>query len=205
VRKKLRPLGDTSCPKEVYVQFLGTKGTKPERAGRAWLYAPYVRQAAAHWGIPADLLMGLIHTESGFQPAVGSGAGAVGLTQYMPKTAVSRYGKLVEAGQWPFEPLVVNNDPMASTVFREAGVEGNLDRTDPFQAIWMGASGLRSKFDRGWDVEHALASYNAGEGRVKRDMPAHEWPQETQNYVPGVLRRSGYYRDLWSKQCALAA
>lgn len=203
-RKKLRPLGDPDCPVEVYIEFLGTKGAKEDKARRAWLYAPYARYAAQHWGIDPTLLMGLMHTESGFKPDAGSHAGAIGLTQFMPKTAIARYEKLVEQGQWPFEPISVNNDPMATTLFRERGVEGNLDRTDPFQAMWMAAAGLRSKFDRGYDVDYALATYNAGEGRVKKGDPPHTWPQETQKYVPGVKRRTGYYQTLWSKKCNAA-
>jgi len=201
LRKKLRPIGDPNCPQAVYIEALGSTKT----GTGAWTYAPAIIQASAHWGIPADLLMGLIHTESRFNPQAGSHKGAVGLSQHMPKTAAGRYGKLVEQGQWPFDRLTTNNDPQAAGVLADKGVADFVDRTDPFQSIWMGASSLRSKFDRGWDTEHALASYNAGEGRVKRDMPSSEWPSETQNYVPAVLRRAKIYRGLWENECKSAA
>ncbi len=50
-------------------------------------FAAQINAAAARNGIDPSLLAGLIKAESNFQPDVGSGAGAQGLTELMPETA----------------------------------------------------------------------------------------------------------------------
>ena len=66
---------------------------------------------------------------------------------------------------------------------------GATDRYDPRQNVHAGARYLKSLIDRyGKDLELALAAYNAGEDAVDRCgrcIPAY---QETQAYVPKVLR-----------------
>jgi soluble lytic murein transglycosylase-like protein len=52
-------------------------------------FAAQINAAAARNGIDPSLLAGLIKAESNFQPDVGSGAGAQGLTELMPETAAS--------------------------------------------------------------------------------------------------------------------
>jgi len=52
-------------------------------------FAEQINAAAAKNGIDPSLLAGLIKAESNFQPDVGSGAGAQGLTELMPETARS--------------------------------------------------------------------------------------------------------------------
>lgn len=51
----------------------------------------YARQAAARWGVPADMFVRQINQESGFNPSAGSPAGALGIAQFVPGTAAS-YG-----------------------------------------------------------------------------------------------------------------
>lgn len=183
-----------ACAIEVYVATLGSAGVSPEVAQRAWTYAPLVEEAAAHFGVPAALLMGLIHTESKFNPTAGSSAGAVGLTQYIPSTAVARFKSLYEAGQWPFAPLTSSGDPQAGAYFSDKGVAQWLDRTDPAQAIWLGAAGLRAMFDKGYDVPTALAVYNAGPSVVGK--PSSQWPGQTRAYVPAVLERAQLHEEV---------
>jgi soluble lytic murein transglycosylase-like protein len=48
-----------------------------------------ITAAAQRYSLDPALLVGLIKQESGFQPAIRSSAGAVGLTQLMPGTAAS--------------------------------------------------------------------------------------------------------------------
>lgn len=52
--------------------------------------APILR-SAARWGVPPALMAGQLMAESGFDPNVGSPAGAQGIAQFMPSTAAS-YG-----------------------------------------------------------------------------------------------------------------
>lgn len=52
-------------------------------------FAAQINAAGAANGIDPSLLAGLIKAESNFQPGVGSGAGAQGLTELMPGTARS--------------------------------------------------------------------------------------------------------------------
>lgn len=161
-----------ACPLETYEAILGSE-LPSEVIGRAWHWMPFVRYASAQFSIPWPLLAGLITTESRWKPEAGSKAGAVGLTQFIPSTAKSIQGKLIEQGRWPY---------------------GSLDRTNPEQAIWLGAAFLRRLLDTYGDTETALAVYNAGTRVVGK--PSYEWPAETQAYVPGVLRRTGWFQEL---------
>jgi transglycosylase-like protein with SLT domain/D-alanyl-D-alanine carboxypeptidase-like protein len=52
--------------------------------------APILR-SAARWGVPPALMAGQLMAESGFDPTVGSPAGAQGIAQFMPSTAAA-YG-----------------------------------------------------------------------------------------------------------------
>ncbi|MGK3962612.1 lytic transglycosylase domain-containing protein [Sorangium sp. So ce1667] len=61
-------------------------------------YAAYVREAAALYSLPAELILAVMKVESGFNPKAVSRAGAMGLMQLMPGTAE-------EVGvRDPFEP-----------------------------------------------------------------------------------------------------
>ncbi len=187
--------GDRTCGSETYRQVLGAHKTPTHKADRAWQYMPYVRASAQHFGVDPTLLAALVHTESGWNPSAGSKAGAQGLAQFMPNTAIGIFRRLASEGQWPFPELTQNNDPVATTRFRAAGVERFLDRTDPQQSAWLGAKLVRDLMAKHRNVEIALAAYNAGGGRVV-GKPRSEWPQETQRYVPGVLRRQSWYQEL---------
>ena len=52
-------------------------------------FASTIEAACAKYGLNPNLLAGLIEKESHFDPTVGSGAGAQGLTELMPDTAAS--------------------------------------------------------------------------------------------------------------------
>ena len=58
--------------------------TSPERYGR---YDEHIRQAAALYQIPEDLIRAVIQVESDFDPRAVSPANARGLMQLMPETA----------------------------------------------------------------------------------------------------------------------
>lgn len=50
-------------------------------------YDAWITQSAAEHGVPANLLSSLLEVESGYNPDAKSGAGAVGIAQFMPSTA----------------------------------------------------------------------------------------------------------------------
>jgi soluble lytic murein transglycosylase-like protein len=68
--------------------------------------AGFVRQYAAHYGVPPELIAALIDIESGWNPKAVSNKGAMGLMQLMPKTA-RRFGA--------FEPFNVEENIAAGT------------------------------------------------------------------------------------------
>jgi Transglycosylase SLT domain/D-alanyl-D-alanine carboxypeptidase len=54
-------------------------------------YAPLLSHAASRWNVSAALLAAQLYAESGFNPYAQSGAGAEGIAQFMPGTALA-YG-----------------------------------------------------------------------------------------------------------------
>lgn len=54
-------------------------------------YREPILRSAARWGVPPALMAGQLMAESGFDPNVGSPAGAQGIAQFMPSTAAA-YG-----------------------------------------------------------------------------------------------------------------
>jgi hypothetical protein len=125
----------------------------------------HLREASNVNKIDFELLQALIATESGFDTAVVSPKGAVGLMQLMPPTA-QRYG--VQAD-------------------KKSTVEQKL--TDPKINIKAGSRYLHDllKMFPG-NTELALAAYNAGEGAVKRYGNKIPPFPETQNYVKTVMQ-----------------
>jgi soluble lytic murein transglycosylase-like protein len=125
----------------------------------------HLRAASVEQGIDIELLQALIATESGFDPAVVSPKGAVGLMQVMPATA-ERYGL---------------------TGDRKLPVEKKL--TDPRTNVRVGTRYLADllKMFPG-QLELALAAYNAGEGAVQRAGNRIPNYRETQNYVKTVMQ-----------------
>jgi soluble lytic murein transglycosylase-like protein len=68
--------------------------------------AGFVRQYAAHYGVPPELIGALIDVESRWNPRAISNKGAMGLMQLMPKTA-RRYGA--------FDPFNIEQNIAAGT------------------------------------------------------------------------------------------
>ncbi|MCC7007858.1 MAG: transglycosylase SLT domain-containing protein [Acidobacteria bacterium] len=140
---------------------------------RSLTYLPMIRDVFKAEGVPADLAyVPLI--ESAFKPTALSRASARGMWQFMPGTA------------------------------REHGLDQSWfidERADPEKATRAAAKYLKSlatMFDGDWNL--ALASYNAGPGRlqtaIKRARTADFWalsastrylPRETREYVPMIM------------------
>ncbi len=138
-----------------------------ERAGK---YRAMIQKVLAEQNVPQDLIY-LAVAESGFQPqALNPHSGAGGMWQFMPFTG---YG-LVRNG-WVDE------------------------RFDPEKSSEAYARYIKSLHDQFGDWYLAMAAYNWGPGYVQRAVErtgyADFWelyrrnvlPQETKNYVPGII------------------
>jgi soluble lytic murein transglycosylase len=165
---------------------------KPEGAAlRIWrvAYPPAFRAEVDRWasaaGVAPELMLALMREESGLDPTVVSGAGAVGLTQLMLPTAQSVAKKL------------------------KMGRVRQADLMKPPVAIRIGATyfgGLLRRYAGSEPL--ALAAYNVGDAPVRRwleqrgklplDAFVEEIPvQETRGYVKRVLRSYAAYRFLY--------
>jgi hypothetical protein len=120
-------------------------------------YSGLIAQAAAEYGVDEKLLHAVIQAESSYNPEARSPAGAVGLMQLMPETAL-RYGVNVEDRTDPAESI-------------RGGAQYLRD--------------LLKMFDS--NLKLAVAGYNAGENAVKKYNNSIPPYPETQNYVAQVL------------------
>ena len=135
-------------------------------------YTALVRTNAAEFGLDENLLYAVIRTESKFDNAAVSSAGAVGLMQLMPSTAAFAAQKL--------------------------GMGQEIDLFDAATNIRIGAWYLSYLLDKFEDTALAIAAYNAGEGTVRNwqregicsaDGKAQIFPYpETENYVRKVKK-----------------
>lgn len=97
------------------------------------------------YNVDPCLLAGLIYRESGFNVSSQSGAGALGMTQFMPSTAASLAARI---GIPNFSPSQLLSDPDLS--------------------IHLGAAYVSELIQRnGGNVEDALLAYNGGQAQVQ--------------------------------------
>lgn len=131
-------------------------------------YGALIAKTADRYWIDRLLLTALVHQESNFRPTARSRAGAVGLTQLMPRTARS----------------------LGLGVDRRRRID---ERVVPARALDGGARYLRLQLDRFRSVRLALAAYNAGPRAVRRyrGIPPY---RETRTYVRRVLQHMVAYR-----------
>ncbi len=150
-------------------------------------YRPEIQHWSAAAEVPSDLVQALMREESALDPAVISGAGAVGLTQLMPSTAARLARRL----------------GLARPSIAALGV--------PDVNIRLGAAYVGELWRRyGGSAALVLAAYNAGEGAVDRWLAARgkepldafveEIPiAETRGYVKRVLGTWATYRFLYGQ------
>ncbi len=139
-----------------------------ERAGK---YKDMISKDLSAEGVPQDLIY-LAVAESGFQPqALNAHSGAGGMWQFMP--FVGSYG-----------------------LTRNAWLD---ERFDPEKSSIAYAKYMKSLYDQFGDWYLAMAAYDWGPGNVQRSVMRtgyadfwelyrrNELPQETKNYVPGII------------------
>lgn len=149
-------------------------GVDAERARRIAAVLPIVEAAAQREGVPLDLVLGVIWTESRFNPSAGSHAGAVGLMQIMPAT-------------WDY-------------IRDKQGLPRSVPRTDPEANINAGTWLLARLLEKFGTVKLALAAYNAGAGNVQKYGGVPPFT-ETQNYVRAVPRAAENFRIAREERC----
>ena len=110
------------------------------------LIEPYARQ----YNLEPSMMLGLIRAESAFQPAVVSRSGAVGLAQFMPRTAEDVADRIRRAGGPNY-----------------AGPDYNLDRTIPQVSVHMGCFYLNMRRNELNSLQLALMAYNGGVPRIR--------------------------------------
>jgi soluble lytic murein transglycosylase len=158
----------------------------PNEAWRAAFPLPYelnLRSEAARNQVDPMLVAGLIRQESAFESKAMSRAGAVGLMQVEPKTALKLARQL-----------------------RVRYARARL--TDPGYNLQLGSRYLANLLMSFGTPEAALAAYNAGEDRVVQWTAGQnylETPEfvesipftETREYVQIVIRNSEVYRSVY--------
>lgn len=128
-------------------------------------FAPLIAATEKKYGIPTGLLHRLIKQESAFKTAVINGtqkssAGALGIAQFMPKTAIEELGSVQAA----LNPVIA--------------IDG-AGRYLKKQLAWTK--------NRGW--LDAVAAYNWGAGNVNkfRAGKIKTMPLETQKYIAAIV------------------
>ncbi len=134
-------------------------------------FEPLLKQAAREFGLQPAMLKAIMAAESGFNPAAVSPKGAIGLMQIMPDTG-ARYGVQADAKQSLAKKLA-----------------------DPKTNIRVSARYLRDlvRMFPG-KPELVIASYNAGEGAVKKYRNSVPPYPETRNYVKLVTQFYQFYQ-----------
>lgn len=146
-------------------------------------YEPNLRSAAARNQLDPMLIAGLIRQESGFESKALSHAGAIGLMQVEPQTALK--------------------------VARQLRVRYARARlTDPGYNLELGSRYLANLIQSFGTPEAALAAYNAGEDHVMEWTTGQNYLEtaefvesipftETREYVQIVIRNSEVYRQVY--------
>jgi soluble lytic murein transglycosylase len=153
-------------------------------------YRELIETHSIYFDIEPALFFGLVRTESAFQSAVVSRAGAVGLSQLMPATAREQADRIRRTGGPNF-----------------FGPDDILDSTDPLMNIYIGTHYLNHQRNSLGDMVLALMAYNGGHTRVRRWRAASDLPVdllvetvpifETRDYGRRVPVIGRIYRELY--------
>ena len=176
--------------KRAYPQYLAAGGEQlpPEILHVIYPvdYLPLLKGHAQARGLDPYLMAALVLQESNFDAAIRSSAKAVGLMQILPSTG-RRYARKMNIRSFSERSL-----------------------TSPEINVLIGTQYFTDLVNRFGAPSFALASYNAGEGRVQRwlndtpGLPDDEFIDnipfpETQNYVKRILGTAEDYRRLYGE------
>jgi soluble lytic murein transglycosylase-like protein len=153
----------------------------PGPPGKISRFDPIIRKMARRYGFDWRLIAAQIYAESGFDSTAKSHCGARGLMQVMPKTASHLGANPVELEK------------------PEVNVATGCLYDRRMVTLWK-----RNVDNREERLAFALASYNAGRGRVLRSFSSEdsltEWkkvhpllPDETQDYVHRIALKYDFY------------
>ncbi|MEO0655742.1 MAG: lytic transglycosylase domain-containing protein, partial [Pseudomonadota bacterium] len=163
-----------------------------KRAARAGVVLPHAYFPVVDFGleelnVPQEMALAIARRESEFDPAVRSGAGAVGLMQVMPRTARAVAQRL----DVRFSTKKLQQDPVYNARIGVAYIEELVDQFGPNMML-------------------VAAAYNAGPSRPLRwmreqgdprdaEVDAIDWIEhiqfrETRNYVMRVMESLPVYR-----------
>jgi len=157
-------------------------------------YRELIEKYANKYGFTPSLIYGLVRTESAFQSAVVSRAGATGLAQLMPKTANDMA------------------EHMRKNKVQDYFSDGSLNLNDPDLNLHIGIYYLRYLMGLLDENEvMSLMSYNGGMNRVRRwKTAAKTLPEdlyletvtvhETRDYGKRVLTTARIYQELYYQQ-----
>jgi len=160
-------------------------------------YQEFVEKYAQSSFVDPYLIYALIRQESVFNANAKSPAGALGVMQLMPNTAIQQSKKIG----------IKNVSSENRGLVRHLQKDPNV-LFDPEFNISLGVHYLRQLLDIYQEPVYVLASYNAGEGRVRKWVKSYAQfdmmtfieriPfQETRSYVKLVLRNYFYYKRLY--------
>jgi len=156
-------------------------------------YWDQIKKRSAESGLDPYLVAGLIRQESEFNPEARSRSNARGLMQLLPSTA----------------KLVARKAPDPKSRNYQLGL-----LFQPQFNLLYGTMYLKSVLDRfDGNLEHAIASYNAGPNRVDQWLEDGNYAEpaefvesipftETREYVQAVLRNAQMYRQIYSNSAA---
>ena len=141
-------------------------------------FRPAISRQARRWNLDPLFVAAVIRQESGFRPNARSAAGAIGLMQLMPKTAV-----------WAGHQLGLKHFQVK-------------DLENPEVNIKVGCWYLHHLFQQFRDPAMVLAAYNGGEGNLDywssiHGDRLHQAFPETQSYVAQGLRTYKRYQALY--------
>lgn len=147
-------------------------------------YLSCIEKYSEEYNIPKELICGIIHTESSFNPNARSNAGALGIMQITEETFIWLQFKMGVQNQYSVEQLF-----------------------DYQTNIKFGTYFISLLFDEFKNYDTALAAYNAGRGNVLKWLKDPDISsegtlinipfEETSNYIIKVNKAKDKYTELY--------